>query len=223
MFNALGVKAVLSQNELANVRALRLIGRDLDTRVYENTTAYPRAWIVHDVHIVGREDDAVEFLEARGRRDDGAVIIDDFNPRHEAVIEHRGETTGKTLSALQNGPGACGQKHSDRASIEHYSAETVTLDINAACPGLLVLSDTHFPGWRATVNGRDQTIYATDVAFRGVAVPKGTSRVEFRYEPRPFASGIVLAAAGLVAFLAVGLFSWWRCRSRPDGPALTRP
>ncbi len=62
MFDALGVKAVLSQNELANVRALRLLGRDLDTRVYENTDAYPRAWIVHDVHVVEGEDDAFEFL-----------------------------------------------------------------------------------------------------------------------------------------------------------------
>ena len=76
----------------------------------------------------------------------------------------------------------------------------MTLRVEAACPGLLVLPDTYFPGWRATVNGRKRTIYATDGAFRGVTVPKGTSRVEFRYEPRAFPIGIALAVAGLAAF-----------------------
>ena len=46
-----------------------------------------------------------------------------------------------------------------------------------------------------------RTIYPTDGAFRGVTVPEGTSRVEFRYEPRAFPIGVSLAAAGLVGFL----------------------
>ena len=41
-----------------------------------------------------------------------------------------------------------------------------------------------YPGWRATVNGRPQTIFPTDGALRGVTVPEGTSRVEFRYAPK---------------------------------------
>jgi uncharacterized membrane protein YfhO len=62
------------------------------------------------------------------------------------------------------------------------------------------------------VNGDEQTIYPTDGAFRGVAVPKGSSRVEFRYEPRAFPIGIALAVSGLVAFVVVWLRS--RLRSR---------
>ena len=61
----------------------------------------------------------------------------------------------------------------------------------------------------------------TDGAFRGVTVPKGTSRVEFRYEPRAFSIGIVLGMTGLAAFALVGLAATWRTRrarssSRPD-------
>ena len=90
----------------------------------------------------------------------------------------------------------------------------MTLRVQAACAGLLVLSDTYFPGWRAAVNGRAQAIYPTDGALRGVPVPKGTSRVEFRYEPRAFSIGLVLAVAGLAAFVAIWIFSEWRRRSR---------
>ena len=73
------------------------------------------------------------------------------------------------------------------------------------------------------MNGRKAAIYATDGAFRGVTVPKGTSRVEFRYEPRAFAIGIALAVAGLAGFLGAGSVLWWRARSRRLRWSETRP
>jgi hypothetical protein len=216
MFDALGVRAVLSERDLTNVPALRLLGRDLDTRVYENTRAYPRAWIVHDVQVVQDEDDAFEFLQARARRSDDAFIVNAFDPRREAVVEHDRETTDQTLRALQDGRSKCKAEARDRASIERYEGDSVTLRVDAACPGLLVLPDTYFPGWKATVNGEEQTIYATDGALRGVAVPQGSSQVEFRYEPRAFPIGIAIAVAGLVAFMVVWLVSVWRWRREAD-------
>ena len=62
MFDVLGVRAVLSKRNLATVPAFRYIGRDRDTRVYENLGAYPRAWVVHNVHVVDDEDEAFGFL-----------------------------------------------------------------------------------------------------------------------------------------------------------------
>jgi hypothetical protein len=218
MFDALGVRTVLSQDPLATVPALRFLGQDGDTRVYENTNAYPRAWVVHDVHVVGGEDAAFDFLRARARRTNRAFIVNAFDPRREAVVEHRGETTDTTLRALQDGRIECNAGDRDRATIERYSAESVTLRVRAACAGLLVLPDTYFPGWRATVNGQNQTIYPTDGAFRGVPVPNGTSRVEFHYEPRAFSIGVLLAVAGLVGFLVIGFVRWSLAGSRRRRP-----
>ncbi len=222
MFDALGVRAVLSHQDLASVPELRFVGRDGNTRVYEKTNAYPRAWVLHDVRVVDGEDHAFEFLEARARRTDGAFIVNTFDPRREAVVEHHGKTTDRTLLALQHGRTECNAGNRDRARIEDYAADSVTLRVEAACAGLLVLPDTYFPGWRATVNARDQTIYATDGAFRGVTVPKGPSRVEFRYEPRAFSAGIVLAVAALVAFVVIWVASAWRRRRRTETSSTTR-
>jgi hypothetical protein len=215
MFDALGVRAVLSGRDLVNVPGLRLLGRDGVTRVYENTRAYPRAWIVHDVHVVGDEGDAFGFLAARSRREDGAFIVEAFDPRREAVVEHDGDATDRTLRALQSRGDVCAERDRDRVVIQHYSGNSVSLRVNATCPGLLVLPDTYFPGWRATVNGEDRVIYPTDGAFRGVTVPEGTSRVEFRYEPRAFPVGIALAVVGLVGFVVMWLV--WRPRSADWG------
>ena len=155
MFDALGVRAVLSKQDLANVPALRFLGRDRDTRVYENTNAYPRAWVVHDVHVVGGEDDAFAFLEARARRRDGAFIVNAFDPRHEAVVEHHGKTDGRDVARtarqadrMQHG----GSRPGDHRALLRRIRDAPS---RAACAGLLVLPDTYFPGWRATVNGRE--------------------------------------------------------------------
>lgn len=223
MFDALGVRAVLSKQDLANVPALRFLGRDGDTRVYENTNAYPRAWVLHDVHVVGGEDDAFEFLEARARRRNGAFILNAFDPRREAVVEQHGKTTDRALRALQDRRTECDAGDRDRVTVQRYSAESVTVRVRTACAGLLVLPDTYFPGWRATVNGRNQTIYPTDGAFRGVPVPNGTSRVEFRYEPRAFPIGIVLGVAGLAAFAVIWLVSGWRGRNRAHRNVADQP
>ena len=217
MFDALSVRAILSPRELANVPGLRLLGRNGDTRVYENTNAYPRAWVVHDIHLVHGEDAAFGFLEARAHRKGGVSVVHAFDPRHEAVVEGDGATADVSLRALHGGQDGCARKDRDRATIQRYSGDSVSLRVEAACPGLLVLPDTYFPGWRATVNGRDQPIYPTDGALRGVTVPEGASRVEFRYEPRAFPIGVALAAAGLAGFLVVGLVPWWRTRSRRRG------
>jgi hypothetical protein len=214
MFDALGVRAVLTARAPENAPGLRLLGRDLDTHVYENPNAYPRAWVVHDVHLVPGEDEAFAFLQARARRSNGAYLVNAFDPRREAVVEQDGEISDPRLRALQDGGTECDAEARDRASIERYSGRSVTLRVEAACPGLLVLPDTYFPGWKATVNGEEQRIYATDGAFRGVTVPQGTSEVQFRYQPRAFPLGIALALAGLLGFALVWLISSVRSTER---------
>ena len=48
---------------------------------------------------------------------------------------------------------------------------------------LLVLTDVHYPGWKATVDGEPAQIERVDYLLRGVRVPAGSHRVEFSYEP----------------------------------------
>ena len=214
MLDALAVRAILSQHALAPGPGLRLVGRNSHMRVYENSNAYPRAWVVHDVHLSTDEDGAFRYLQQRSHRRDGAYIVDRFDPRNEAVVEAGGTHIEPTLQALEGGRTSCASAAGNEVTVERYSAESVELLVNAGCQGLLVLPDVYFPGWTATVNGEGRPIYATDGAFRGVTVPKGASRVELHYAPRAFPIGIAVACCGLIAFLAVGGLSLWRRRSR---------
>jgi hypothetical protein len=50
-------------------------------------------------------------------------------------------------------------------------------------PAVLVLADAWHPYWRATINGEAAEVARVDLAFRGVAIPAGTSHVRFEYHP----------------------------------------
>ncbi len=79
-----------------------------------------------------------------------------------------------------------------------YTA-TVTLEQ----PGYVVLSDTYYPGWRASVDGTPQPILIADVTFRAVAVPAGTHTVTFDYAPFSVSLGLGVSIIALLAFIAV--------------------
>ena len=124
----------------------------------------------------------------------GAFIVDAFDPRHEAVVEGHGADHGRDVAThCKTG----GRMRAERPATARPSSTTprdsVTLRVEAACPGLLVLPDTYFPGWRATVNGRDQHDLPDRRCVPRRRRAEGTSRVEFRYEPRAFPIGIALA------------------------------
>jgi uncharacterized membrane protein YfhO len=71
-------------------------------------------------------------------------------------------------------------------------------------PSLLILTDSIYPGWRATIDGADVEIYQTDVNFRGVMVPEGEHIVNFSYEPRSQKLGIIFSIFGLLCLIVLG-------------------
>jgi hypothetical protein len=92
-----------------------------------------------------------------------------------------------------------------RASAEITRYENMLVDVNAVldAPGILVLADSYYPGWRVYVDGREEKIYRANLFFRGVKLDAGEHRVEFRYEPWSFRLGLMISLAVFGALLIV--------------------
>jgi hypothetical protein len=84
------------------------------------------------------------------------------------------------------------------ATITSYGLNTVTIFTSSPADGLVVLSDTYYPGWNAAVDGKPANVYRADFTIRAVAVPKGTHTVIFTYKPVTFTAGIVLTLIGIL-------------------------
>jgi uncharacterized membrane protein YfhO len=80
----------------------------------------------------------------------------------------------------------------------------VALSMNLDDPGLLVLSDSYYPGWRAWADGEPADIHRVNYGFRGIVVPAGRHTVEMRYEPASFRVGLFVSLLGLAALVGAG-------------------
>jgi hypothetical protein len=188
----LGVTELLQSRRDPPLRALRTAYAGPDARVYANPGALPRAFLVDRQEVVGSGDAALL-----------RVASPDFTPRTVAVTE-------RPLAGLSAGAGSPGA-----ARVTHYGGERVVVHTTARRSALLVLTDTWYPGWKATVDGRDAGIERVDYLIRGVRVPAGAHTVAFRYEPTSWRAGWIvslLALAAIAGATAVGV----RARRRGD-------
>ncbi len=98
------------------------------------------------------------------------------------------------------------------ARIVEYGPQRVVIETPAAdAPGLLVLSDAYYPGWRAEIDGRAADILPTNVALRGVLLTGGPHRVVFQYDPLSFKIGLAVTTLALALLTAIAV---WGLRAR---------
>jgi hypothetical protein len=87
--------------------------------------------------------------------------------------------------------------------IEDTPAE-LRLTVDARANAWLVLADTYYPGWQATVDGERVELHRANGTFRAVAVPPGVHEVTFSYRPAWLLPGVLITLAGsAVAVLLV--------------------
>jgi uncharacterized membrane protein YfhO len=87
--------------------------------------------------------------------------------------------------------------------VTSYRADDVMIHTSSSADAWLVLSDTYYPGWTATVDGQSVMVLRGDVLFRTVAIPGGEHDVEFRFEPASVKIGLPISIGALVVLLGV--------------------
>lgn len=155
-----------------------------DVKVYRNLDVTPRAYLAGALAAVTDQEAALDLLRTQAGR--------------VTVVE------GALDGAQPAGPG-------DRAEIVAYAPERVEIVTHSAAPALLVLSDSFYPGWRASVTGAPAPIKVVNGLFRGVVVPPGEQRVIFTFAPSGWRAGLWLAGSGALLLLVL-LGAAWRVR-----------
>jgi hypothetical protein len=162
---------------------------DREVLVYENPSAFPRAFAV------SRWESAPNAVAARAR-----ALAPEFDPRSSAVVEGR----------------AAGAGHDGVVKIAEYGATRLRLSVEMNGPGLIVLTDTFYPGWDARVDEQATRIHRVNGVFRGVFVEGGRHEITMRFRPWSQSWGLALSVAGLAT--VIGLLAAPR-REDPSGPA----
>ncbi len=67
---------------------------------------------------------------------------------------------------------------------------------------MVIVTDSFFPGWHATVDGKSTPILEVDGGVRGIVVEKGAHQIDMRYRPwTVFLGGALTFLAAAVAAL----------------------
>jgi Bacterial membrane protein YfhO len=151
-------------------------------QLWENHRATPRGYVVGQVRTAASGQEELDAL----RR---------LDPRREVILER---------DLLASGP----RQGFTPARLIEDTPNRVFLEVETTRPGYLVLADSWYPGWTATIDGQSTAVLPADVAFRAVALPvPGKHRVVFRYFPPGLMVGLAISAVttAILAYLAYRL------------------
>jgi len=197
IFSMLNVKYIISPRALPELQFELM--QDGPVKIYRNQNVWPRAFMAEQV-VVG-SDDATVLKQ---------IHTADFKPQTvflpQAELDKLPVQMQTLISSEDSG------RQGQAVTIVRYEANQVTLRVNNENYGLMVLSDTWFPGWIARVNGNDSPVLRVNHTLRAVALKPGVSRVEFIYRPRSFIVGLILSLSALLAM--VGTIIAARLRSQ---------
>jgi hypothetical protein len=182
---ALSVHWIIVRGTLQSDRA-QLVGDVAGTRVYRLPGTLARARVVQRARIVPSMDELYR-LSAAGQID----------PRREMLLHD--PAAAPIVASLERAAEDGEATGSARIVVDR--ATNVVIEANAPRGGLLVLADTFYPGWQATVDGREAPILRANVAQRAVALTPGTHRVAFAFRPRVVTVGLGLTALGIALLI----------------------
>jgi hypothetical protein len=159
-----------------------------DTRLLHNPAALNRAFVPPRLRLAGDRDRDLAWLRSRA----------DF--RRTVLLEPLDGGADLRSGVVTNGRG--------RVLAIRRAGTEYRLEMAMEETGWVVLSETHWRGWRARTGGRELPLGYAHHAFLAFEVPAGRHEVEVFYRPRSFEIGLALLVATIVALAA-----WWAAPS----------
>lgn len=150
-------------------------GQDTDY-VHRLPGEQPWVWVVRDVQVAQNVDDLYRRLGDPS-----------FDPHRTAVI---GEPVEVSPADAQ-----------DSVQIPYRRPGSIVINAELGAPGLVVISEITYPGWRAFIDGAPARIYEADGVLRAVQVPAGFHRIDMRFDPPSFKPGAAISALSLAGLL----------------------
>jgi hypothetical protein len=164
----------------------RRVTQTSDVQIYENRQVLPRAWLVSEARVLDKQ--VMLGTIRSGKFPDGS----NWEPQRSALVESE---TGFVASAATGG----------RADVTRYEPNRIEIRTQADAPTILVLSENHYPGWRAYIDGRNVEVLRVDYELRGVVLPAGAHEISFVYRPKSVMIGLLISA---ITITVLGLW-WW--------------
>jgi len=95
-------------------------------------------------------------------------------------------------------------------TLTSYSPNKLEYQFRGSTNSLAVFSEIYYPkGWNAYIDGQITPHFQADYVLRGMFIPAGDHKIEFRFEPQSFLTGSTIASLSSVVLLLllIGIFA----------------
>ena len=163
-------------------------------QLLRNNQARSRAFLVPRARVLTEQ----QVPEGRLTPGQMALLDPGFDPGREVLL-HRAPTDPSFLG------GHPGDPIPDPVEFADYQPQRVELAVTAPRDAWLVLSDTFYPGWTATVDDQATPIHRANISGRAIEVKAGKHQVVFTYRPTGWLVAVIGALLGLVLLCTLPL------------------
>ena len=147
----------------------------------QNPYALGNAWLVDKVTYVDNANAEIDLV--------GKIDL-----RHEAVADKRfKETIGEGVK----------QEGTSLVKITKYEPNQLTYEVESQKGGVVVFSENYYPGWTATVDGKDVDVARVNYILRAINVAPGKHTVQLSFFPTTVNTTERIAYASYAILLAV--------------------
>jgi uncharacterized membrane protein YfhO len=175
MLGLLNTKYVITEYPLERLDFALLEKKDKNF-IYLNTQNLPRAFVVHNYRFIDDESETLKSLLT-------------FNSSREAILQND-VTEEMKYSRLK-----------EKTTIISFEPDEIIVQTNLSSPGILVLSEIWYPGWKAYDNGKPSEILRANYLLRGIYLDEGLHKVKFLYDP------VSLKMGGSITIISLILIS----------------
>ena len=146
--------------------------------VYRNPTALPRVSLVGRCRVMPQEE-ALAFLRSPA-----------FDPSKEVILNEQPVPPPDSVGGSS-------------ARIVEYGLNAIAVRSHLERPCILLLSEIAYPGWKATVDGKETAILTADYCLRAIPLAAGDHEIRMRYVSPVLRASLIVSLVTFAVTLAI--------------------
>ena len=173
---------------MLNVKYLIQIDEQGQEFPVKNTDANGNAWFVSDLKPVANADAEMKALNKLDTKN-VAIYSPNIDGIYKAMPKSDKKFTVDSTATVQ---------------LTSYKPNHLQYVSNNTNKGFAVFSEMYYKnGWKATIDGKEATILRVNYALRGLEVPAGKHKIEFKFEPQVVKTGSTIALISSLLMLVL--------------------
>lgn len=157
-----------------------------------NPDANGNAWFVSQLKKVNSADEEMKALDKLDTKNVAVFFPNSFYKRE---VMHGTDYNKDSLATIK---------------LDLYKSNHLKYTSNNSNNGFAVFSEVYYAhGWKATIDGKEASIYRVNYTLRGLEIPKGKHTIEFKFEPEVVKTGSTIAlfsSIGMILLIIGGVY-----------------